>query len=191
MNAVLKPKYISFENYLAAEELAIEKSEYYAGEIFAMAGGTINHNRIAGNVHFALKLALKGKPFETFIGDVKVYIPVVDSGTYPDVLVINGKPEYWNNRRDVVCNAALIVEVLSDSTQDYDRAGKFDIYCKLPNFTDYLIVHQNQVKVEHHLKQSPFQWLRTEYIDFEAVLELKNLNIALKLTDIYENVEFN
>jgi len=191
MNAVLKPNYISFEEYLAAEELAIEKSEYYAGEIFTMAGGTINHNRIAGNVHFALKLALKGKSFETFIGDVKVYIPVVDSGTYPDVLVIKGKLEYWNNRRDVVCNAALIVEVLSDSTQDYDRAGKFDIYCELPDFTDYLIVHQNQVKVEHHLKQSPFQWLRTEYTDLEAVLELKNLNIALKLADIYENVEFN
>jgi len=191
MNAVLKPNYISFEEYLAAEELAIEKSEYYAGEIFTMAGGTINHNRIAGNVHFALKLALKGKSFETFIGDVKVYIPVVDSGTYPDVLVIKGKLEYWNNRRDVVCNAALIVEVLSDSTQDYDRAGKFDIYCELPDFTDYLIVHQNQVKVEHHLKQSPFQWLRTEYTALEAVLELKNLNIALKLADIYENVEFN
>jgi Uma2 family endonuclease len=127
MNAVLKPKFVSFEEYLATEELADYKSEYYAGEIFAMAGGTINHNRIAGNIHFALKLALKGKSFEVFIGDVKLHIPDVKASTYPDVLVIKGLPEYWENRRDVVCNAAVIVEVLSNSTKDYDRAGKFEI----------------------------------------------------------------
>ena len=189
MNTVLKP-YLSFKDYLVAEELAVEKSEYYAGETFTMSGGTFNHNLIAGNLHFVLKLALKGKSANVCIGDVKLYMPKADASTYPDVFVIKGKPRYWNQRRDVLCNATLIAEVLSKSTQDYERAGKFDFYCELPDFTDYLIVHQNQVKVEHHLKRSPFQWLRTDYTDLEAVLELKNLNIALKLADIYENVAF-
>jgi Uma2 family endonuclease len=189
MNTVLKPS-IPFADYLVAEELATEKSEYYAGEVFTMAGGTVNHNLIAGNLHFALKLALKTKPVKVFIGDVKLYMPKADVSAYPDVFVTEGKPDYWNHRRDVVCNASLIVEVLSDSTQDYDRTGKFDFYRELPDFSDYLLVHQTQSKVEHRLKQSPKQWLVTEYTALEEVLELKNLGIHLSLYDIYDSIEF-
>jgi Uma2 family endonuclease len=189
MNTVLKP-YLSFEDYLAAEELAVEKSEYYAGEIFTMAGGTVNHNRITGNLHFLLKLALKGKPFEVFIENVKLYISAVDTSTYPDILVIQGKPIYWNNRRDIVSNATLIVEVLSNSTEDYDRSGKFRIYRHLPDLTDYILVSQNNVNIEHYTKQSPNQWLLTEYSILEDILELKKFNTQLSLCDIYDNVEF-
>lgn len=190
MNAVLKPKFVSFEEYLAAEELADYKGEYYAGEIFAMAGGTINHNRIAGNVHFSLKLALKGKFFEVFIGDVKLHIRDVAVSTYPDVLVIKGQPEYWDNRRDVVCNAAVVVEVLSDSTKDYDRAGKFEIYRHLSDLQDYILVSQDKVHVEHFVKQSPNQWLLTEYNVLSDVLTIAQLQETLAVADIYDKVEF-
>mgnify|MGYP000058225520 CR=1 FL=1 len=189
MNAVLKP-YLSFKDYLAAEELAVEKSEYYAGEIFTMAGGTINHNLIAGNTHFSLKMVLKSKPCKVFIGDVKLYISKVDISTYPDVFVIEGQPEYWDNRHDVLCNAALIVEVLSNSTQDYDRAGKFDIYCELPSFTDYILIHQNRIKVEYRIKQSQHQWLLTEYTDLNDIIILEKFGTQLTVADIYENIEF-
>jgi Uma2 family endonuclease len=190
MNAVLKPKFVSFEEYLAAEELSDYKSEYYAGDIFAMAGGTINHNRIAGNVHFSLKLALKGKLFEVFIGDVNLHVRDVAVSTYPDVLVIKGQPEYWDNRRDVVCNAAVVVEVLSDSTKDYDRAGKFEIYRHLSDLQDYILVSQDKVHVEHFVKQSPNQWLLTEYNVLSDVLTIAQLQETLAVADIYDKVEF-
>lgn len=188
MNTVLKPT-ISFEDYLATEELAIEKSEYYAGEIFTMAGGTVNHNRITGNLYFALKQALKGKPFEVFIENVKLYISAIDTSTYPDILVIQGKPIYWNNRRDVISNASLIVEVLSSSTEDYDRAGKFRIYRHLPDLTDYILVSQNNINIEHYTKKSLNQWLLTEYMLLDEKLILKQIG-EIAIIDIYDKVEF-
>lgn len=190
MNAVLKPKFVSFAEYLAAEEQAEYKSEYYAGESFAMAGGTINHNRISGNIYFALKMALKSKPFEVFIGDVKLHVPVAESSTYPDVLVIKGQPQYWDNLRDVVCNAQLIIEVLSDSTKDYDRAGKFEIYRSVPDLQDYILISQDKVHVEHFVKQSPNQWLLTEYKAMTDVLTIAQLGETLSVADIYDKVEF-
>jgi len=189
MNTVAAIKYYSIEDYLAAEEKAEFKSEYYSGEIYPMAGSTINHNRIAGNAHFALKLALKGKPFEVFIGDVKLHIPHTESFTYPDILVIKGQPDYWQNRRDIVCNAVVIIEVLSDSTKDYDRAGKFEIYRGLPGLQDYILVSQDKVHVEHFVKQAPKQWLLTEYSALTDVLNIAQLGETLALGDIYDKVE--
>lgn len=190
MNTATALKTISIADYLAAEAQADFKSEYYNGEVFPMAGGTINHNRIAGNAHFALKLALKGKPFEVFIGDVKLYISPVDTFTYPDVLVIKGKPDYWQNRRDIVCNASLIIEVLSDSTKDYDRSGKFEIYRHLPDLQDYLLISQDKVQVEHFAKQSAKQWLLTDYTELNENLSLAQLNETLAIAELYDKVEF-
>jgi len=190
MNTVAVLKHYSIEEYLAAEDLAVEKSEYYAGEVFSMAGGTLNHNRIAGNIHFALKLVLRGKPFEVFIGDVKLHVPSIESFTYPDILVIAGKPEYWQERRDTVCNANLIIEVLSNSTKDYDRAGKFEIYRNLPNLQDYILVSQDKIHVEHFVKQAPQQWLLTEYNKLSDVFSIAQLGETLALTDIYDKVDF-
>lgn len=191
MSTVAALKHYSVEEYLAAEELAVEKSEYYGGEVFLMAGGTLNHNRIAGNIHFALKLRLRNKPFEVFIGDVKLHIPEGESFTYPDILVIKEPPEYWNDRRDAVCNALLVIEVLSNSTKDYDRAGKFEIYRTLPELQDYILVSQDKVHVEHFVKQAPQQWLLTEYNALSDVLHIAQLDESLVLSDIYDKVEFD
>ena len=190
MNAVLKSKYISFEEYLAAEELADYKSEYYAGEIFAMAGGTLTHNQIIINLCIILGFAFKKRDVRVFAGDVKLHVRDVAVSTYPDVLVIKGQPEYWDNRRDVVCNAAVIVEVLSDSTKDYDRAGKFEIYRNLPDLQDYILVSQDKVHVEHFVKQSPHQWLLSEYNQLSDVLTIAQLDETLAVADIYDKVDF-
>lgn len=191
MSTVAALKHYSVEEYLAAEELAVEKSEYYGGEVFLMAGGTLNHNRIAGNIHFALKLRLRNKPFEVFIGDVKLHIPEGESFTYPDILVIKEPPEYWNDRRDAVCNAQLVIEVLSNKAKDYDRAGKFEIYRTLPELQDYILVSQDKVHVEHFVKQAPQQWLLTEYNALSDVLHIAQLDESLVLSDIYDKVEFD
>lgn len=190
MNTVPVIKYCSVEDYLAVEEVAEFKSEYYAGEIFSMAGGTLNHNRIAGNVHFALRLALKGKPFEVFISDVKIHAPNTDSFTYPGLIVIKGQPEYWQDRRDTVRNAHLLVEVLSNSTKDYDRGGKFEIYRHLPGLRDYILISQDKIHVEHFVKQAPNQWLLTEYGDLHDQLSLAQLGETLALHDVYDKVDF-
>ena len=189
MNAILKPKHISIEEYLAAEELADFKSEYYAGEIFAMAGGTINHNQIIINLCIILGIAFKKRDFRVFSENVKLYIPVFDTFTYPDVLVIKGQPPYWNNRRDIIDNANVIIEVLSDSTKDYDRSEKFDIYRSVPDFQDYILISQDKVHIEHFSKQSPKQWLLTEYGDLNEVLTIVQLDYSLTLADIYDKVE--
>jgi Uma2 family endonuclease len=190
MNTVAAITHYSIEEYLAAEEQANFKSEYYAGEIYPMAGGTLNHNRIAGNTYFALKLALKNKPFEVFIGDVKLYIPPSESFTYPDIVVIKGQPNYWQERRDSITNATLIIEVLSNSTKDYDRAGKFEIYRNLSELQDYILISQDKIHIEHFVKQAPQQWLLTEYNNLDAVFTISQLNESLAVTDIYDKVTF-
>jgi Uma2 family endonuclease len=120
MNTVAALKHYSIEDYLAMEQQAEFKSEYYAGEVYPIAGGTINHNQIIINLCIILGWTFKNHDYRVFAGDVKLHIPAVDAFIYPDILVINGKPNYYQNRRDTVCNAQLIIKVLSDSTKDYE-----------------------------------------------------------------------
>lgn len=190
MNTATALKTISIADYLAAETQADFKSEYYNGEVFPMAGGTINHNQIIINLCIMLGLAFKKRDFRVFAGDVKLHIPVVDTFTYPDVLVIKGKPDYWQNRRDIVCNASLIIEVLSDSTKDYDRSGKFEIYRHLPDLQDYILISQDKILVEHFAKQSAKQWLLTDYTELSENLPLAQLNETLAIAELYDKVEF-
>lgn len=190
MNTVAALKHYSVEEYLTTEQQAEFKSEYYAGEVYPMAGGTINHNQIIINLCIILGLAFKNRDYRVFAGDVKLHIPSADAFTYPDILIIKGKPEYYQNRRDTICNAQLIIEVLSDSTKDYDRAGKFEIYRSLPNLQDYILISQDKVHIEHFVKQAPQQWLLTEYNALTNVLNIAQLNETLAVIDIYDKVDF-
>lgn len=189
MNTVPALKHYSIEDYLAAEEVAEYKSEYYAGEVFPMAGGTINHNQIVINLCIILGIAFKKRDYRVLASDVKLQIPDTESFTYPDILVIKGPPDYWQNRRDTVCNAQLLIEVLSDSTKDYDRGGKFEIYRHLPDLQDYILISQDKVHVEHFVKQAPKQWLLTEYSALTDNLPIAQLGETLALSDIYDKVD--
>lgn len=189
MNAVLEKHYISVADYLAAEELADYKSEYYAGEVFPMAGGTVDHNQIVINLCIILGIAFKKRDFRVLAENVKLHIPAWDTFTYPDVLIIKEPPEYWNNRRDIISNAVAIIEVLSDSTKEYDRFGKFDIYRAVPDLQDYILISQDKVQIEHFCKQSPKQWLLTEYNQLSEVLTIAQLGNSLTLADIYDKVD--
>ncbi len=174
MNTVAALKHYSIEDYLAMEQQAEFKSEYYAGEIYPMAGGTINHNQIIINLCIILGLAFKNRDYRVFAGDVKLHIPAADAFTYPDILVIKGKSDYYQNRSDTVFNAQLIIEVLLESTKDYDRAGKFKIYRNLPDLQDYILISQNKIHIENFVKQAPQQWLLTEYKALTDILNLRN-----------------
>ncbi|NJO14467.1 MAG: Uma2 family endonuclease [Thioploca sp.] len=185
-----QPHDYSPEEYLQLEELAEYKSEYHDGEILPMTGGTTNHNQITGNFYAALKYSNKRKGYRVFITEVKLWIPQIRRFTYPDVMITNGQPNYFENRRDTITNPLIIVEVLSQSTKDYDRGDKFEYYRTLPSFQEYILVSQFKVHVEHFVKTNEHQWLLSEYAQLEAKLELNTIPVIITLADIYDEVNF-
>ncbi len=155
MHAATIEKDYSIEEYFSLEEKAIIKSEFYNGEIFQMAGGSLNHNQISINLSMILGLAFRKRDFRVFAGDVKLHIPSTNSFIYPDVFVIKGEPHYWNDRLDTLSQTDLIIKILSDSTKDYDRAGKFESYRSLGELQDYILISQDKVHIEHFEKNPP------------------------------------
>ena len=141
---ITEQRYYSIEEYLALEEAADYKSEYIDGEIFPMAGGSTNHNRIAGNFYATLNFAFKTEDYEVFMSDVRLWIPKKRIYTYPDVMVVVGKPEYYNNRTDTITNPRVIIEVFSYLTKEYDRSKKFEAYRTIPTVEEYLLLDQNR-----------------------------------------------
>ncbi|MEG3900351.1 MULTISPECIES: Uma2 family endonuclease [unclassified Microcoleus] len=182
--------YCTEEQYLALEETAEYKSEYLDGEIIPMTGGSTNHNQIAGNLYIALTLALKKRNYRIFIGDVRLWIPKVRLYTYPDVMVIFGLPEYRNNRTDTITNPQVIVEVLSKSTKNYDRADKFTFYKTLPSFREYITIDQTKIKVEQYSKTENKRWLYCEYDEEDTALVFNSFELEVPLSDVYEQVNF-
>ncbi len=178
------------EEYLAIEEFSEYKSEYINGQIIPMAGGSTNHNRIALNFSSALNFAFKQQDYEVFIGDVRLWIPEKRIFTYPDVMIIAGEPEYVNNRTDIIVNPVVIIEVLSKSTQAYDREGKFNAYRTIPSFQEYLLIDQTRIHVEQSFITGKKQgWFR-EYDEEDEAIALAALPFQISLNDLYSKVKF-
>jgi len=185
-----QPYYYTPEEYLALEEDAEYRSEYCDGEMIAMTGGTVNHNRIVRNLSLELGLALKKQDYELFMGDVKVWIPHTKCFLYPDVMVIAGQPAYYENRKDAITNPLVIVEVLSKSTQNYDKGDKFDYYRTLPSFQEYIIINQYKFLVEQYTKISEYEWRIAYLNNAETSIELVTFPLKIALKDIYNKVDF-
>jgi Uma2 family endonuclease len=178
------------EQYLALEEIAETKSEYHDGLIIPMTGGTTNHNQIALNISMALGFALKKQDYRVYVGDVRLWLPRKRRYVYPDVMVIAGRPEYHNNRRDTVTNPQVIIEVLSESTEDYDWGNKFRYYRSLPTFQEYVVIDQTEMYVGHFHKTADKQWQFNEYDGTNATLTLHSFEFTIDFPDIYDKVEF-
>ena len=191
MIAQPETKHYSIDEYLELEISSETRSEYHDGEIIPMTGGTPNHNDIAGNLYILLKSALKGKNYRTFYVDQRLWIPAASLYTYPDVMVLPKPIELQSGRRDTVVNPCLIAEVLSKSTQNYDRGEKFVAYRTLPTLQEYLLVDQYRIHVEHHVKQSANQWLFSEYDDPTVTLTLSAIGATISIADLYEDIEFS
>ncbi|MBE9010566.1 Uma2 family endonuclease [Pseudanabaenaceae cyanobacterium LEGE 13415] len=177
------------EEYLALEDKADFRSEYRQGEIIPMAGGTTNHNRIARNVSAELHFASKAQDeFENFIGDVKLWVPQEQLYTYPDVMAVVGEVEYYNDRRDIILNPQVIIEVLSKSTEDYDRLGKFSLYRTVPSFVEYILINQNRVQIEHFTKQGAKRWSLQDIDADDRELKLESIPFTMSLDEIYRKV---
>ncbi|AFZ21175.1 Uma2 family endonuclease [Allocoleopsis franciscana] len=183
-------RYYSTEEYLALEEAADYKSEYIDGEIFPMAGGSTNHNQIAGNFYTELSVAFKKLDYRVFMSDVRLWIPKRRIYTYPDVMLVTGKPEYYNNRTDTITNPQLIIEVLSPSTKGYDQSKKFEGYRTIGTFQEYLLIDQTRIYIEHYHKTDDKQWSFRDYGQSDVTLGLASVSFEIPISDIYNKVNF-
>ncbi|UKO99301.1 Uma2 family endonuclease [Nostoc sp. UHCC 0870] len=182
-------KYYTTEEYLQLEETSECRNEYRDGEIVPMAGGTTNHNEIAGNFYANFKLQMRGKDYKIYMGDVKLWIPRYRIYTYPDVMVIQGKPIYEGKGTTTVTNPVMIVEVLSQSTENYDRTNKFRYYRSLPTLQEYVMIDQYEHLAEQFYRNTNGQWVFTEYESGESILSLQSIEFQIALSDIYAGVD--
>ncbi|WP_221394119.1 Uma2 family endonuclease [Dyadobacter sp. NIV53] len=183
-------KTYSQEEYLEMEREADYKSEYYRGEIFAMAGASHNHNRITENMSIDIGSFLKGKSCRTYSSDLRMYIPSNGLYTYPDLLIVCGKNEYRDDKKDTVLNPAIIIEVLSESTSGYDRGEKFHFYRSIPSLKEYVLIDSLSVAAEVFKKNDEGVWfLASEAYDISESIELGSIDLKLNLADIYADTE--
>ncbi|WP_150047265.1 Uma2 family endonuclease [Methylomonas rhizoryzae] len=176
----------SAEHYLAWEATQAEKHEFVAGEVFAMLGARQDHVIVSGNIFAALKQRLRGTPCRAYVADMKLKVEAADAFFYPDVMV-SCHPEDRKSEQ-FISNPTLIVEVLSDSTANYDRGGKFVAYRKLDSLKEYLVVDIEARRVECFRRTADNDWLLHDYVG-EADCDLSSLNIRLPMADIFEDIE--
>ena len=178
---------ITREEYLALEIKSDNKHEFYQGEIFAMTGGTFNHSLIAGNIFRHLANSLANTPCQPMNSDMRISTPA-GLDTYPDISIYCGKPELIDNNCTLL-NPVVIFEVLSPTTRNYDRGGKFTLYRSITSLKEYIMVDSENILVEHYLKINNNEWLLHEHRQGKK-FSLSSLQIELKLTDIYQNIQF-
>ncbi len=189
--AQLAKRFFTPTEYLAMEEVAETKHEYFNSEIFDMAGASRNHNLIAGNIARALGNRLENRPCEVYANDMRLLVKSNGLYTYPDVMVVCGKPEFIRRQTDTLTNPTLIVEVLSDSTRDYDHGQKFELYKVLTSLKEYMLVEQERAHVEcfQRVKGSR-KWLVEIFDGLKQVLKLESVACEIPLWQIYSKVEF-
>ena len=188
MSVQLKP-FLSPQEYLAMERQAETKSEYYAGEVFAMAGASRKHNTIVPNLAYLLVGQLKGRSCEVYNSDMRVKVSATGLYTYPDLAVVCGKPRFDDDQEDTLLNPTVIVEVLSKSTEAYDRGEKFAMYRALESMTDYLLIAQDIARLEHYARQPDGSWRFLESVGLDAVAVIDSIQCRLSLADVYDKVD--
>ena len=191
MQTEVAEKLYTVQEYLAFEERATNKHEYYNGKILKMPGASYRHNQIATNVAAILVNALYDTNFIVTNSDTKIHISQLDSFVYPDAVVVFEKPEFYAGRNDVVLNPLLIVEVASLSTKEYDRSLKFQRYKTLPSFKEYVLVEQAQPWVVASYKIADRTWKDTEANTLDGSVYLQSVDCTLELKRIYHGVLFN
>lgn len=182
--------FITPEEYLERERKAEFKSEYFNGEMFALAGAKVNHILINGNINRELGNKLKDKPCKVFSNDLRVKISRTGLYTYPDLVIACGETKLEDEEMDTLLNPTLIIEILSESTESYDRGKKFEHYRTLESLQEYVLVSQEKPKVEQFLKQPDGKWLYSEVNGINSVVQLFSIECEIDLKEIYHKVEF-
>lgn len=180
--------YLTPEEYLSFERKMTTKHEYLKGNIIAMSGASRAHSFITGDIFGELRDQLKRQKCEVHSSDMRVRIHSTNSYFYPDVVVACEEPRFEDNVFDTLLNPRVVIEVLSPSTEAYDRGEKFEFYKQLDSLQEYLLVSQDQVNVEHYIRRET-EWLRTEYRELNEVVSLSTIDCELRLRDIYARTE--
>lgn len=194
MNAVQRApeEQMTLEAYLEWEAVSGTRHEFYNGKVLEMPGGTFAHSLIAANVMESLKNSLRGREKRYFVlgSDMKIYLPEFNHAVYPDAVVICEAPQFYKGRTDLLLNPLLIVEVLSEGTEKYDRGEKFLKYQTLPSFQEYVLISQTQPFVTTWYPEAPDLWRLGNYRGLEAKVVLRSLGIELPANEIFEGVSF-
>ncbi len=182
-------KFYTQEEYLAFERASLEKHEYYQGEIFDMAGAGFAHNKIQKNFIIEVGSFLKGKACDVFGSDLRIHIPSNTLFTYPDAVIVCGNLESIDNEKDIAVNPVVIVEILSPSTQSYDRGDKFMLYRTIKTLKEYILIDSLSVKVEQYIQQQDGTWLMKEYIFLTDIFLVQSIQYSLPLAELYAGVK--
>ncbi len=195
--AILKqpkpPRLYTLDEYLRMEGRSQDKYEYYNGKIIKMPYARARHNILSSNatIHIGSAIQALGKNYILFSSDQKIYLPELNYGLYADALVVCEEPKYWQGNDLLLINPVLIIEVLSKSTQKYDRTGKFDEYKTLPSFKEYLLIRQDECHVESRYKEEPNLWRETTATNLDSNIFLKSIGCELSLKALYKNVKLD
>jgi len=182
--------YMSVEDYLAFERQAEERNEYVNGKITTVTGANRQHSLIIGNVCGELGRSLRATSWEVYPVKMRVKVPAVAAYVYPDVVVCN-EPQFEDSFVDTLLNPTFVVEVLSKSTESYNRLAKSAYYRTIESLCEYLLVSQEEYRVEQYIKRADGRWLLSDVCSLESVIELKSIDCSLALRDLYDRVSLD
>ena len=189
MTAQPRP-YLTETEYLDRERVSTSKHEYYAGEIFAMSGASEAHNLIASNVNASIYAQIRGRGCRIYPSDMRIKIVKTGLYTYPDITIVCGTPTFTDvTKRDTLLNPTIIIEILSPSTERYDRGVKFQNYRTIETLKEYILIAQNKHHIERYTRQEGNTWILTEAIGVDFTINLDSIQCFLSLADTYELVD--
>jgi len=184
--------FLTPEQYLEIERKAEYKSEYYQGEMFAMAGASAAHCQLSSNVMISLGNQVRGRPCRVLGSDMRIHIPAAGLFTYADVVALCGEWKFLDRGvPDTLVNPILIIEVLSLSTEAYDRGRKFEHYQSIESLRQYLLISSDRVRAELYTRQPDNLWLLAPYGRLEDSMDLESIGCRILLSELYENVDFS
>ena len=189
--STLTVTHVTPEEYLAAERLSETRSEYIDGSVYPVTGAKLNHTQIVSNLIIELGVQLRARPCRVLPIDQKVRMPDSRKFFYPDVSVICGEPQFHDDRKDVVLNPVVIIEVLSKSTEAFDRGAKFEAYRTIESLKEYLLVAQDRPFIEQFAKNAAGKWEYVSAIGLDSSLALPSIECTLNLGAVYDKVDFN
>ena len=178
---------MSVTEYLAFERQAREKHQYVRGEVFAMAGASVRHNRIVARMLLQLGQQLGEGPCQVFASDLKVHVPALETFTYPDITIICGQPALYPGSTDVITNPRILVEVLSESTERYDRGETAEGYRTIPSLDDHVFIDQHKAHVEHYARRGDGAWILRE-ASSGGTITIASVAVTLDVDAIYAGV---
>ena len=190
MSAIPKTK-LTIKDYLEFERNSDIKHEYLNGKIFAMSGAKRNHNKITTNLSGLVWQHLKSKNCENYANDMRVFVPGTGLYTYPDLTVVCGEPQFQDDVFDTLLNPVLLIEVLSDSTESYDRGRKFQHYRSIESLQEYVLVSQNEARIEKYVRHGDGFWLLSEAVGVDAEIEFSSIECRIPLGEVYDKIDFS